>query len=337
MVKEGAENLAADHMSRLKNPNIRELSEEEVTDKFPDEHLMILKAKHNDEEPWYADYVNYIVKKVVPPKWTPERRKWLFSQVRNYFWDEPYAFRLCLDNVMRRCVAGDEILEILAHCHSGLTREHHSASITERKVYKAGFYWPGIFKDAKDYVMKCDACQKLGNISSRSEMPQINIHECKVFDVWGLGFMGPYPDSRGNRYILVAVDYVSKWVEAQALPTNDAHVVVKFIKGLFSRFGVSKALISDRGTHFCNSQLEKALLKYGVTHKISTTYHPHTNGQTEVTNRAIKRILERSVGYNPKDWSEKLNDALWAFRTTYKLQQDVPPLEWFMVKLVIFR
>ncbi|GKA43697.1 reverse transcriptase domain-containing protein [Tanacetum coccineum] len=114
--------------------------------------------------------------------------------------------------------------------------------------------------------------------------------------------MGPFHDSRGNKYILVAVDYVSKWVEAQALPTNDARVVVKFLKGLFARFGVPKALISDMGTHFCNSQLKKALLKYGVTHRISTSYHPQTNDQTEVTNRAIKRILERSVGYNPKDW-----------------------------------
>ncbi|GJX04330.1 reverse transcriptase domain-containing protein [Tanacetum coccineum] len=83
-------------------------------------------------------------------------------------------------------------------------------------------------------------------------------------------------------------------------------------------FGVPKALISDRGTHFCTSHLEKALQKYGVTHKLSMTYHPQSNGQTEVTNRAIKRMLERSVGYNPKDWLEKLNDALWAFRTAYK-------------------
>ncbi|GJW15140.1 reverse transcriptase domain-containing protein [Tanacetum coccineum] len=120
-------------------------------------------------------------------------------------------------------------------------------------------------------------------------------------------------------------DYVSKWVEAQTLPTNDARVVVKFLKGLFARFRVPKALISDRGTHFCNSQLEKALQKYGVTHRISTAYHPQTNGQTEVTNRAIKRILERLVGYNPKYWSKKLNDALWAFRTAYKTPTRCTP------------
>ncbi|GJX54146.1 reverse transcriptase domain-containing protein [Tanacetum coccineum] len=181
------------------------------------------------------------------------------------------------------------------------TRGHHSASVTGRKVYESGFFWPSIFKDAKDYVMRCDACQRSGNISSRSEMPQNNIKVCDVFDVCGLDFMGPFPNSEGNKYILVAVDYISKWVKAQALPTNDARIVIKFLRRLFERFGVPKALISDRGTHFCNSQLEKALQKYGVTHKLSTAYHPQTNGQTEVTNRAIKRILKRSVGYNPKN------------------------------------
>ncbi|GJZ33304.1 reverse transcriptase domain-containing protein [Tanacetum coccineum] len=182
--KKGAENLAADYLSRLENPDIGELAEDEIANKFLDEHLMILKSKLNEEE-------------------------------------------LCPDNVMRRCVAGNKILEILAHCHAGPTRGHHSASIIGRKVYEAGFYWPSIFKDAKDYVMKCDACQKSGNISSRNEMPQNNIQVCELFDVWGLDFMGPFPDSKGNKYTLVVVDYVSKWVEAQALPTNDARVVVK--------------------------------------------------------------------------------------------------------------
>ncbi|GJX91510.1 reverse transcriptase domain-containing protein [Tanacetum coccineum] len=183
-----------------------------------------------------------------------------------------------------------ETLEILAHCHLGPTGGHHSANVTAKKVYESGFYWPSIFKDANEY---------------------------------GLDFMGPFPQSRGNKYILVAVDYVSKWVEAQALPTNDARVMVKFLRSLFARFGVPKALISDRGIHFCNSQLEKALQRYGVTHKLSMAYHPQSNGQTEVTNKAIKCILERSVGYNPRDWSEKLNDALLRGDKDFKVGDKV--------------
>ncbi|GKE11803.1 hypothetical protein Tco_1415354, partial [Tanacetum coccineum] len=129
-IKKGAENLAADHLSRLENPDLGTFTEEEITDEFPHEHLMILKAELNNDEPWYVDYVNYIVGKIVPPNWTLEKRRRFFSQVKNYFWDEPYAFKLCSDNVMRRCVAGNEILEVLAHCHFGPIGRHHSASIT---------------------------------------------------------------------------------------------------------------------------------------------------------------------------------------------------------------
>nr|GEU65063.1 hypothetical protein [Tanacetum cinerariifolium] len=101
----------------------------------------------------------------------------------------------------------------------------------------------------------------------------------------GIDFMGPFPTSYGNKYILVAIDYVSKWAEAQALPTNDARVVVKFLNRLFSRFGIPKALISDRVGHFCNHQLEKALQRYGVTRSFSIAYHPQTSGQVKMTNR----------------------------------------------------
>ncbi|GJZ38859.1 DNA-directed DNA polymerase [Tanacetum coccineum] len=133
----GAENLAADHFSRLENPDLGTFTEEEIADEFPDEHLMVLKIELNNDEPWYADY----------------------------------AFKLCQDNIMRRCVSGTEIFEILAHFHSGPTSGHHSASVIGRKVYESGFFWPSIYKDAKDYVMRCDACQRSRNISSRSEMP----------------------------------------------------------------------------------------------------------------------------------------------------------------------
>ncbi|GJZ73818.1 reverse transcriptase domain-containing protein [Tanacetum coccineum] len=137
-------------------------------------------------------------------------------------------------------------------------------------------------------------------------------HQATILVVW------PFPSSRGNKYILVAVDYLSKWVEAKALPTNDARVVCKFLKSLFARFGAPRAIISDRGTHFCNDQFAKVMLKYGVTHRLSTAYHPQTSGQVEVSNRGLKRILERTVGENRASWSDKLDDALWAFHSAYK-------------------
>ncbi|GJU54320.1 reverse transcriptase domain-containing protein [Tanacetum coccineum] len=128
----------------------------------------------------------------------------------------------------------------------------------------------------------------------------------------------PFPSSRWNKYILVAVDYLSKYVEAKALPTNDARVVVKFLKSLFARLGTPRAIISDRGTHFCNDQFAKVMLKYGVTRRLCTTYYPQTSGQVEVLNRGLKRILERTVGENHASWSDKLDDALWTFRTAFK-------------------
>nr|GEU89848.1 reverse transcriptase domain-containing protein [Tanacetum cinerariifolium] len=288
--KKGTENLAVDHLSRLENTHKDVFENKDINENFPLETLGM----------------------------SSQQKKKFFKDVKHYFWDDPYLFRICVDQIIRRCVHGKEAYDILKACHEGPTGGHHGANFTANKVFDASFFWLTIYRDAHYLVKSCDICQRQGKISQRDEMPQNVIQVCEIFDVWGIDFMGPFLSSRGNRYILVAVDYLSKLVEAKALPTNDARVVVKFLKSLFARFETPRAIISDHGTHFCNDKFSKVMSKYVVTHRLATTYHPQTSGQVEVSNRGLKRILERTVGENRASWFEKLEDTLWAFRTAYK-------------------
>nr|GEW80329.1 reverse transcriptase domain-containing protein [Tanacetum cinerariifolium] len=195
-----------------KKPYENVFDPKEINETFPLKSLN--KIAHQDPSTsWFADFANYHAGKFI-----------------------------IKDQIIRRCVAGHEAIDILKACHSGPTGGHYGANYTAKKVFDS----------------------------------------------------------------------------AKALPTNDARVVVKFLKALFSRFGTPKAIISDRGTHFCNDQFLRVMSKYGVTHRLSTTYHPQTSGRVKVTNRGLKRILERMVGENHALWSDKLEDALWAFRTTFK-------------------
>ena len=159
----------------------------------------------------------------------------------------------------------------------------------------------------------------MGNINIRNKMPLQGIMVVHIFYVWGIDFMGPFTHSFGNLYILLTVDYVSKWVEAIACPINDANTIMGFIqKNILSKFGAPRTIISDEGSHFANKLFAKLMSRYGVKHVMSLAYHPQSNGQVEITNKEIKNILEKIVNANRKDWSIKLEDALWAYRTAYK-------------------
>ncbi|XP_074352402.1 uncharacterized protein LOC141691570 [Apium graveolens] len=207
------------------------------------------------------------------------QQKWFYHDVKQYFWDDPFLYRKCAIGIFRKCVSEFEVNDILRHCHSLACGGHHGPSKTAAKVLQSSFFWPSLFKDARAFCLACDACQRTGNISKRHEMPQMGILEVEIFDVWGIDFMGPFPTSCGMKYIIVAVDYVSKWVEAIGSATNDSKVVMKLFKNIiFPRFGVPRTVISDGGSHFHHRQFETLLKKYGVTHKIGISYHPQTSG-----------------------------------------------------------
>ncbi|GKB86147.1 reverse transcriptase domain-containing protein [Tanacetum coccineum] len=202
----GAENYAADHLSRLENPYENVFDPKEINKNFPLETLNMVTSRGDPSTPWFADYANYHAGNFIVKGMSTQQKNKFFKDVKHYFWDDPFLFKTCADQVIRRCVSGQEAVDILTACHSG-----------PKKVFDSGFYWPTIYKDAHELVKNCDSCQRQGKISQRDEMPQNSIQVCEIFDVWGIDFMGPFPSSRGNKYILVAVDYLSKWVEAKML------------------------------------------------------------------------------------------------------------------------
>nr|GEZ77765.1 reverse transcriptase domain-containing protein [Tanacetum cinerariifolium] len=232
----GAENLAADHLSRLENPYENVLDPNGINETFPLETLSMVTFRGDSNAPWFADFANYHAGNFIVKGMTSQQKNKFFKDVKHYFWDDPFLFKICADQVIRWCMHGKEAFDILVACHSGPTGRHHGANLTAKKIFDLDFFWPTIYKDAHEFVKNCDSCQRQGKISQRDEMPQNSIKVCEIFDVWGINFMGPFPSSRENKYILVAIDYLSKWVEAKALPTNDARVVCKFLKSLFARF-----------------------------------------------------------------------------------------------------
>nr|GEU64924.1 reverse transcriptase domain-containing protein [Tanacetum cinerariifolium] len=188
-------NLAADHFSRLENPHQSVLDKKEINETFPLETLNMVSFRGDSSTPCFADFANYYAGNFVVKGMSSQQKNKFFKDVKRYFWDDPFLFKICVDQVIRRCVHGQEAVDILKACHNGPTGGHYGPNYTAKNVFDSGFYWPTIYRDAHDLVKSCDACQRQGKISQRDEMPQNSIQVCEIFDVWGIDFMGPFPSS----------------------------------------------------------------------------------------------------------------------------------------------
>ena len=220
------ENIVIDHLSRLIVGSLYV----PLNNAFPDEHLLVISVR---QAPWFADIVNYLASRILPHDLSSYQKRKFFHDIRYYFWDEPFLYKLCKDGIYKRCLLEEEIQSVISHCHDSPYRKHASTFKTTAKVFQAGFFWPSLFKGIYAYVRVCDCCQRMGNLSRKNDMPLNFILEVEIFDVWGIDFMGPFPLSRGDKYILVAMDCVFNWVEAVANPTNDSRLWLSYLRGSF--------------------------------------------------------------------------------------------------------
>nr|GEV15097.1 reverse transcriptase domain-containing protein [Tanacetum cinerariifolium] len=171
----GAENLVANHLSRLENPHQNVLDPKEINESFPLETLNLVSTRGNQSTPWFADFANYHARNFVVKDMSSQQKNKFFKDVKHYFWDDPYLFKIYANQVIKRCVSGQEAIKILKACHYGPTGGHHGPNYTAKKVFDSEFYWPTIYRNAQDLVKNYDVCQHQGKISHRDEMPQNSI------------------------------------------------------------------------------------------------------------------------------------------------------------------
>ena len=264
----------------------------------------------------YFSLLQYLTDFTFPENLLPNQQALIKRKARFYIIINGLLYKKNKENPQRpfKVVKQSELREILHHTHSDPLAGHFSLEETYRRI-KLRFYWPQMYDDVRRYVQSCDECQKRGK-NKRTEP----LHPIKVgqpFDRVGMDIVGPLPKTKnGNLYIVVATEYLTKWPEARAIPDAKASSVISFFyEDIICRHGCPKEILTDRGTHFVNEMLDSLCSKLGVKHRLSTAYHPQTNGLVERFNKTLCETLAKFANENKDDWDLYIPSALFAYRT----------------------
>ena len=230
-------------------------------------------------------------------------------------------FKMGADDQLRRCLEGSERKKVMKALHSGPSGGHFVAMTTINHIRTAGYWWPYLIRDVKAYVGGCDQCQRMGAPSFRNHWPLNPIIPLAPFEKWGIDFIGPIAPISGRRkkYIILATDYATKWVEARATRKNDGHTIASFLfTEIMMRFGHPLELVSNRGLHFLNDVVQNITDRYLTKHRKTTPYNPRANGLTEQANGVVETSLNKMVSKHKTDWDMKLPSMVHAYNTYEK-------------------
>jgi hypothetical protein len=217
-----------------------------------------------------------------------------------------------------KCVEEDKVDYILREIHEGINSQHLGGRSLARKALRAGYYWPTMQDDSKEHVKKCDNCQRHADMHLAPPNELHSLTSPWPFAWWGLDILGPFVTGTAqNKYLIVGVDYFTKWIEAEPLAKITASNILRFFKrDILARFGIPQAVVTDNGTQFTDRKFQEFLAAINTKQHFASVEHPQTNGQAEAANRVILRGLRRRLGDSKKKWVEELHNVLWGYRTT---------------------
>lgn len=291
-----------------------ETSEEMIVD----ENLFLIYSSNL----WYGDIIIYLQTQKYRPNTSRSEQKRIRNQEKDYMIVDDTLYRRGVDTVLRRCLTHEEAEKVLNDCHSGTCGEHQSGYATAQKKLRARYFWPTMFRS-------CHACQIFDSKTRRPPAPLQPIVVVGPFAKWGIDFMTCSPTSTGGHgYIIVVVDYFTKWAEAMPTLDNTGETTALFFSNhVVTRFGVPQAIVTDHGSHFRNHMMVELAAKLGLSHDSSTPYYPQANGQVQAINKVLKHMLQRMIGVHKRSWHLILYSALWAYRTSVRNATGFTPFQ----------